>query len=106
MSDKRRINYMDALESEFATLKTPPQNDGVGNVEKETDKTLNRNTSPVLNQVKKQPDNKEYEEPKSRRFQMLMQPTLFAEIQREAKRQKTSVNDLIHTILKDHLNNR
>lgn len=106
MSDKRRIDYEEALAGDFAVLNTTPQhNEGAVSVEKETKKPLNRNGSPVINQEKKQPDNS-YEETKSRRFQMMIQPTLFEEIRSEAKRQKTSINDLILTIVKDHIHDK
>lgn len=40
-----------------------------------------------------------YIETKTRRVQLLMQPSLFAWLKEQAGAEKTSVNDLIHSIL-------
>ena len=50
--------------------------------------------------------NPEFIETKSKRVQLLMQPSLHHRILKEAKLQETSVNDVIHTILNNHLNDK
>lgn len=47
--------------------------------------------------------NPEYIETRSQRVQLLMQPSLYRELKRAAKKQKRSANDLIHTILEDYI---
>lgn len=44
-----------------------------------------------------------YVETKSKRLQLLMQPSLHAKIKKRAKKEKTSVNEYIHNILKLHI---
>ena len=43
--------------------------------------------------------NPEYIETRSKRVQLLMQPSLYKKLKARAKREKRSVNDLIHSIL-------
>lgn len=45
-----------------------------------------------------------YIETKSKRVQLLMQPTLYAKIKAMADKEETSVNQLIHSILKSYTN--
>ena len=47
--------------------------------------------------------NPEYLETKSKRVQMLMQPSLYNCIQEEAEKEGISVNEMMHTILKNHV---
>ncbi|MCX3072519.1 hypothetical protein [Providencia stuartii] len=47
--------------------------------------------------------NPEYVETKSKRVQMLMQPSLFNSIKEEAEKKGISVNEMMHTILKNHV---
>lgn len=42
-------------------------------------------------------------EKKSRRLQMLMQPSLHAKVKAAANKEKVSVNDYIHKVLEEHL---
>lgn len=44
-----------------------------------------------------------YVETKSRRLQLLIQPSLHEKLKKRAEREHTSVNDLIHTILQEEL---
>lgn len=46
--------------------------------------------------------NPEYIETRSKRVQLLMQPSLYKQLKARAKREKRSVNDLIHSILEEH----
>ena len=46
-----------------------------------------------------------YIEKKTRRLQMLMQPSLHAKVKKAADRQGVSVNDYIHKVLEEHLKN-
>lgn len=46
--------------------------------------------------------NPEYIETRSKRVQLLMQPSLYKQLKAKAKREKRSVNDLIHSILEDN----
>lgn len=43
-----------------------------------------------------------YIETRSKRVQLLMQPSLYKKLSKAAKKQKRSVNDLIHTILEEY----
>lgn len=47
--------------------------------------------------------NPEYLETKSKRVQMLMQPSLYNSIKEEAEKEGISVNEMMHEILKSHL---
>lgn len=47
--------------------------------------------------------NPEYIETKSKRVQMLMQPSLYDAIKKEAKAKAISVNEMMHEILKNHV---
>ena len=47
--------------------------------------------------------NPEYVETKSKRVQMLMQPSLYNSIKEEAEKEGISVNEMMHTILKNHV---
>ena len=47
--------------------------------------------------------NPEYLETKSKRVQMLMQPSLYNSIKEEAEKEGISVNEMMHTILKNHI---
>ena len=47
--------------------------------------------------------NPEYLETKSKRVQMLMQPSLYNSIKEEAEKEGVSVNEMMHEILKTHL---
>lgn len=47
--------------------------------------------------------NPEFIETKSKRVQMLIQPSLYNEIKKEAKRKRVSVNEMMHEILKSHV---
>ena len=47
--------------------------------------------------------NPEYVETKSKRVQMLMQPSLYNSIKEEAEKEGVSVNEMMHEILKTHL---
>ena len=47
--------------------------------------------------------NPEYLETKSKRVQMLMQPSLYNSIKEEAEKEGISVNEMMHTILKNHV---
>ena len=47
--------------------------------------------------------NPEYIETKSKRVQMLMQPSLYDAIKKEAKAKDISVNEMMHEILKNHV---
>ena len=47
--------------------------------------------------------NPEYIETKSKRVQMLMQPSLYDAIKKEAKAKNISVNEMMHEILKNHV---
>lgn len=44
-----------------------------------------------------------YVETKSKRLQLLVQPSLHEKLKKRAEREHTSVNDLIHTILEEKL---
>lgn len=46
--------------------------------------------------------NPEYVETKSKRVQMLMQPSLYNSIKEEAEKEGVSVNEMMHEILKNH----
>ena len=46
--------------------------------------------------------NPEYIETRSKRVQLLMQPSLYKQLKAKAKREKRSVNDLIHSILEEN----
>ena len=50
--------------------------------------------------------NPEYLETKSKRVQMLMQPSLYNSIKEEAEKEGISVNEMMHTILKNHIEGR
>ena len=50
--------------------------------------------------------NPEYIETKSKRVQMLMQPSLYDAIKKEAKDKNISVNEMMHEILKNHVEGR
>lgn len=50
--------------------------------------------------------NPEYIETKSKRVQMLMQPSLYDAIKKEAKAKDISVNEMMHEILKNHVEGR
>lgn len=43
--------------------------------------------------------NPEYIETRSKRVQLLMQPSLYKQLKARAKREKRSLNDLVHSIL-------
>ena len=45
--------------------------------------------------------NPEYIETRSKRVQLLMQPSLYKQLKARAKREKRSLNDLIHSILEE-----
>lgn len=45
-----------------------------------------------------------YIEKKTERMQLLLQPSIKAEIQKEAKKKHTSANELINEILREHFN--
>ncbi|WGL99937.1 hypothetical protein QE177_15380 (plasmid) [Arsenophonus sp. aPb] len=47
--------------------------------------------------------NPEFIETKSKRVQMLIQPSLYNEIKEEAKRKGVSVNEMMHEILKSYV---
>ena len=47
--------------------------------------------------------NPEFIETKSKRVQMLMQPSLYNSIKEEAEKEGGSVNEMMHEILKTHL---
>ena len=47
--------------------------------------------------------NPEYLETKSKRVQMLMQPSLYNSIKEEAEKEGISVNEMMHIILKNHI---
>lgn len=47
--------------------------------------------------------NPEYVETKSKRVQMLMQPSLYNSIKEKAEKEGVSVNEMMHEILKTHL---
>ena len=47
--------------------------------------------------------NPEFIETKSKRVQMLMQPSLYDAVKKEAKDKNISVNEMMHEILKTHL---
>ena len=47
--------------------------------------------------------NPEYIETKSKRVQMLMQPSLYDAIKKEATAKDISVNEMMHEILKNHV---
>ena len=46
--------------------------------------------------------NPEYIETRSKRVQLLMQPSLYKQLKARAKREKRSLNDLIHSILEEN----
>ena len=50
--------------------------------------------------------NPEFIETKSKRVQMLMQPSLYDAIKKEAKAKDISVNEMMHEILKNHVEGR
>lgn len=50
--------------------------------------------------------NPEYIETKSKRVQMLMQPSLYDAVKKEAKAKNISVNEMMHEILKNHVEGR
>ena len=50
--------------------------------------------------------NPEYIETKSKRVQMLMQPSLYDAIKKEATAKDISVNEMMHEILKNHVEGR
>jgi hypothetical protein len=50
--------------------------------------------------------NPEYVETKSKRVQMLMQPSLYDAVKKEAKDKNISVNEMMHEILKNHVEGR
>ena len=50
--------------------------------------------------------NPEYIETKSKRVQMLMQPSLYDAIKKEATAKDISVNEIMHEILKNHVEGR
>ena len=47
--------------------------------------------------------NPEYLETKSKRVQMLMQPSLYNSIKEKAEKEGVSVNEMMHEILKTHI---
>jgi len=49
--------------------------------------------------------NHHFIETKSRRFNLLLQPSLYEHMKRIAESQKTSVNDTIHQILQRYIDN-
>ena len=50
--------------------------------------------------------NPEFIETKSKRVQMLMQPSLYDAVKKEAKDKNISVNEMMHEILKNHVEGR
>lgn len=46
--------------------------------------------------------NPEYIETRSKRVQLLMQPSLYKQLKTRAKREKRSLNDLVHSILEEN----
>ena len=46
--------------------------------------------------------NPEYIETRSKRVQLLMQPILYKQLKARAKREKRSLNDLLHSILEEN----
>ena len=50
--------------------------------------------------------NPEFIETKSKRVQMLMQPSLYDAIKKEATAKDISVNEMMHEILKNHVEGR
>lgn len=46
--------------------------------------------------------NPEYIETRSKRVQLLMQPSLYKQLKARAKREKRSLNDLVHSILEEN----
>ena len=46
--------------------------------------------------------NPEYIETRSQRVQLLMQPSLYKQLKARAKREKRSLNDLVHSILEEN----
>jgi len=50
--------------------------------------------------------NPEYLETKSKRVQMLMQPSLYNSIKEKAEQSGISVNEMMHEILKNHVEGR
>lgn len=50
--------------------------------------------------------NPEYVETKSKRVQMLMQPSLYDAVKKEATAKDISVNEMMHEILKNHVEGR
>ena len=46
--------------------------------------------------------NPEYIETRNKRVQLLMQPSLYKQLKARAKREKRSLNDLVHSILEEN----
>ncbi len=47
-----------------------------------------------------------YIETKSRRLQLLLQPSLYNKIKAQADEQSKSINEIIHSILDEHINGK
>ena len=67
-----------------------------------------RNPKPNSKGVKAVPMKTNYAvvETKSKRVQMLMQPSLYDAVKKEAKDKNISVNEMMHEILKNHVEGR
>lgn len=73
------------------------------NIESPAMQFLSKREEPVKTQEKQAPEgykiNPEYIETKSKRLQLLIQPSLHEALKARALSEETSVNNLIHTIL-------
>ena len=72
----------------------------------ELEEKLNQDTVNKVSNGVPMKKNPEYIETKSKRVQMLMQPSLYDAIKQEATIRKISVNEMMHEILKNHVEGR
>lgn len=70
------------------------------------EKSSNKNNQKEDKEIKPVPmkKNPEFIETKSKRVQMLIQPSLYNEIKKKAKQKRVSVNEMMHEILKTYVN--
>lgn len=69
----------------------------------ELEAKLNQDTVNKVSNGVPMKKNPEYLETKSKRVQMLMQPSLYNAIKEKAEQSGISVNEMMHEILKNHL---
>ena len=66
--------------------------------------SIQKTTEKAVQRIPAPEEIKEWPEPKSKRFQILLQPSLYDALKAEAYNQRTSINELIHSTLWDKIN--